>query len=69
MVFSVMLPMVIGSSLSEAVFTATALNEYGEPAKVPDHNMFLVVLFAAIAAILPLLLLTFARKKEKKEEE
>ena len=69
MVFSVMLPMVIGSSLSEAVFTATALNEYGEPAKVPDHNMFLVVLFAAIAAILPLLLLAFARKKEKKEEE
>lgn len=69
MVFSVLLPMIIGSSLSEAAFTATAINEYGDPAKVPDHNMFLVVLFAAIAAILPLLLLAFARKKEKKEEE
>jgi hypothetical protein len=45
------------------------LNEYGEMAKVPDRNMFLVTMGAALLAILPTIWLIIKDKKRKKAVE
>lgn len=64
MVFAVMLPMVIGSNISNATFVAEpTLNEYGQPTKAPDHNMFIVTAIAAICTIVPIIILIIKTKK------
>jgi hypothetical protein len=63
MVFAVMLPMVIGSNISTAVFATSKINEFGQTEKAPDQNMFLVTAIAAIIAIAPLIWLYIQKKK------
>ena len=64
MVFAVMLPMVIGSSISNATFVAEPTpNEWGELTKAPDHNMFIVTAIAALATLAPIILLIIKNKK------
>ena len=69
MVGAVLIPMTIGSTLSQWSFQTSALNEYGELAKVPDRNMFLVTMGAALLAIIPTIWLIIKDKKRKKEAE
>ena len=69
MVGAVLLPMTIGSTLSQWSFQTSALNEYGEMAKVPDRNMFLVTMGAALLAILPTIWLLIKDKKRKTKAE
>ena len=63
MVFVVMLPMVIGSNLATLSFQTSTINEFGETAKVPDANMFLVTLIAGVVALGPSIWLYFQKKK------
>jgi hypothetical protein len=66
MVFVVMIPMVVGSNLSSAVFqTPAALNDYGQMEKAPDRFMFLVTVGAALLTLAPVLWLLIANKKRK----
>ena len=65
MVFAVMLPMVIGSNISNAVFAHEYTDEFGQLVKAPDRNMWLVVLVAAIVALAPILWLLLYTKKSK----
>ena len=69
MVGAVLIPMTVGSTLSQWSFQTSALNEYGEMAKVPDRNMFLVTMGAALLAILPTIWLIIKDKKRKKAVE
>lgn len=63
MVFVVLLPMVIGSNLSNATFqTAEALNEFGQKEKAPDHNMFIVTAIAAALALIPIIVLLVKKR-------
>ncbi len=62
MVFVVMIPMILGSSISSAFFTKTKTTTYGHGAdaytiveKAPDRVMFLVTLVAAALALLPVI--------------
>ena len=66
MVFAVMLPMVIGSNLSSAVFQSGMVeNEYGAMEKSPDKMMFLVTLGAALLSLIPIVWLLLASKKKQ----
>ncbi len=64
MVFVVMLPMVIGSNLSSAVFqSGEKINDFGQPEKAPDHFMFLVTAIAVVLSLAPIIWLIIAKKK------
>ena len=66
MVFVVMIPMVVGSNISNSVFqTAEVVNEYGQMEKPPDHFMFLVTVAAAVLTLAPVIWLLIADKKRK----
>lgn len=66
MVFVVMLPMVIGSNLSNLVFSSSYENEFGQIVKAPDNNMWLVVLGASLLAIAPIVWLLWKKAKDAK---
>ncbi len=63
MIFAVMLPMIIGSNLSLAIFQQPGLDAYGQTTKTPDHWMFLVTCISALLTILPSLWLILANRK------
>lgn len=66
MVFAVMLPMVLGSNISLAVFQTTYVNDFGETVGAPDKWMFLVTAVACLLAIGPSLWLILRKKKALK---
>lgn len=66
MVFVVMIPMVVGSNLSSAVFATETINDFGQIEKSPDQNMFLVTAIAAALAIAPVVWLLRLKKKGMK---
>ena len=70
MVFVVMLPMIIGSSISNMVFqtTETLDPSTGSSSKPPDANMFLVTMIAAAICIAPIVWLLLATKREKAKQ-
>ena len=64
MVFVVMLPMIIGSSLSSAVNpNEFQLNDYGQKEKPPHFNMFLVTAIACVLTLAPIIILLIQKKK------
>lgn len=65
MVFAVMIPMVVGSNISLAVFRNERIDQFGEKAKVPDKWMFLVTVIACLLAIAPSLWLILRSKKKR----
>ena len=69
MALVVMLPMIVGSNLSSAVFATSKINDFGQTEKAPDHNMYLVTAIAAAIAIIPCIWLCIEKKKAKKALE
>ncbi len=67
MVFSVMLPMVIGSNVSLLVFQQPGVDAYGQATKTPDQWMFLVTCVSCLLAIIPAVWLILANKKAKEK--
>lgn len=65
MVFAVMLPMVIGSNISSAVFSSTRVNDFGQIEKSPDRGMWMVVFVAALVALIPIFFLLIQSKKKE----
>ena len=63
MVFVVMIPMVVGSNLSSALFRNEVINEFGQVEKSPDQTMFLVAAIAAAFSLLPVIWLLLLKKK------
>ena len=63
MVFCVLLPMAIGSNLSNFAFRSTYENEFGQLVDKPDKWMFIVTISAALLAIIPAIALTIYKKK------
>ncbi len=68
MVFSVMLPMIIGSNISLAVFRQPGLDAYGEATKTPDNWMFLVTCVSCLLTLIPAIWLIVANGKEKQKK-
>lgn len=68
MVFAVMLPMIIGSKISELCFQSQYYNDYGELAKKPDQWMFVVTAIAAVLALIPAFFLLKASSKGEKDD-
>jgi MFS family permease len=67
MVFAVMLPMIIGSSVSNLFFKIsgkTYTNDYGESVNAPSAVMFYVALAFVLLAVLPSLWLLKNKKKD-----
>ena len=67
MVFAVLLPMIIGSNISLAVFQQPGVDAYGQATKTPDHWMFLVTCISCLLTIVPSIWLILANKKAKEE--
>lgn len=65
MVFAVLLPMIIGSNLSLAVFQEPGVDAYGEATKTPDRWMFIVTAVSCLLSIGPAIWLIVANKKAK----
>jgi MFS family permease len=71
MIFAVMLPMIIGSLVSEAAMRATGgtyVNDYGEEAVKPNRYMFLVTLGFMILALAPSIWLIVRKRRESKDK-
>ena len=69
MVFVVMLPMIIGSNVSNMAFqSGMKMNDYGQMEKAPDHYMFLVTSIACILALIPIIWLIIAKRKQKAQQ-
>ena len=69
MVFCVLLPMVIGSNLSNAVFQSQYINEFGQTAAAPDKWMFIVTASAALLALVPAVVLALYKKKHPANQD
>ena len=67
MVFAVLLPMIIGSNISLAVFQQPGFDAYGQQTKTPDHWMFLVTCISCLLTIIPSIWLILANKKAKEK--
>ena len=67
MVFAVLLPMIIGSNISLAVFQQPGVDAYGQATKTPDHWMFLVTCISCLLTIIPSIWLILANKKAKEK--
>jgi MFS family permease len=69
MIFAVMLPMIIGSSVCEAIMSATGgtyVNEFNETVTAPNNVMFLVSLGFLLIALAPSIWLFRRKQKEGK---
>lgn len=64
MVFCVLLPMAIGSNLSNFAFRSTYENEFGQIVAKPDKWMFIVTMSAAVLAVVPAIVLAIYKKKK-----
>ena len=64
MVFTVMLPMILGSNLSLLFFQSQAKDEITGSASSPDRSMFLVALVAALLSLGPAIWLLVAERKK-----
>ena len=64
MVFCVLLPMAIGSNLSNFAFRSTYENEFGQIVAKPDKCMFIVTMSAAVLAVVPAIVLAIYKKKK-----
>lgn len=67
MVFAVLLPMVIGSNISLAVFQQPGVDAYGQATKTPDHWMFLVTCVSCLLTVIPSVWLILASKRAKRK--
>ncbi len=72
MIFAVMLPMIIGSSVSSAIMKATGgteLDEFGATVAIPTQTMFLVALGFLLIAVAPSIWLVLRKRKKPAEEK
>ncbi len=68
-VMTVMIPMIVGSSVSSAIMKATGgteINEYGETVATPTNAMFLVALGFLLLSLIPCVWLFVRKSKQEK---